>query len=55
MPEGYFELDDGGILPNEFAEIYNFYKRHLMPEEWRQPFDRNEELGSKAKREAGHY
>ena len=38
VPEGHFELENGGILPNEFAEIYNFYKRHLVPEEWRQPF-----------------
>ena len=55
MLEGYFELDNGGILPNEFAEIYNFYKRRLMPEEWRHPFESNEDLGSKAKREAAHY
>jgi hypothetical protein len=34
VPEGYFELENGGILRNEFAEIYNFYKRRLMvPEE----------------------
>mgnify|MGYP000258519213 CR=1 FL=1 len=33
MPEGYFELENGGILRNEFAEIYNFYKRCLMPKE----------------------
>ena len=33
VPEGHVELENGGILPNEFAEIYNFYKRCLMPKE----------------------
>jgi tetratricopeptide (TPR) repeat protein len=55
VPDGYFELENSGILPNEFAELYNFYKRRLMPKEWCQPFESSEELGSKAKREARHH
>jgi hypothetical protein len=55
VPEGHFELENGGVLPNEFAEIYNFYKRRLMPKEWRYPFESNEELGSKAKREVVYF
>jgi hypothetical protein len=55
VPEGHFELENGGILPNEFAEIYNFYKRRLMPEEWRHPFNSNEGLGSKTKREVAYF
>jgi hypothetical protein len=25
--EGYFEVANEGFLPNEFSELYNFYKR----------------------------
>jgi hypothetical protein len=55
VPEGYFEVANEGILPNEFAELYNFYKTHLMPEHWRQPFEIDEKLGSKAKLGAAHF
>ena len=51
----YFEVANGGILPNNFAELYNFYKTRLMPEHWRKPFESDEKLGSKAKLEAAFY
>jgi uncharacterized Zn finger protein len=55
LPEGYFEVANEGILPNEFAELYNFYKTRLMPEHWRKPFGSDETLGSKATIEAAHF
>jgi hypothetical protein len=47
VPEGHFEVANEGILPNEFAELYNFYKTRLMPEHWRKPFESDECLAAK--------
>jgi hypothetical protein len=40
-----------GILPVEFAEFYNFYKRDLAPKKWIEGIEKAENLGSKAKAE----
>jgi hypothetical protein len=51
----YFEVAKERILPNKFAELYNFYKMHLTPEHWCKPFESDEKLGSKAKLGADHF
>jgi hypothetical protein len=41
---------------NDEEMSYNLFKRcFLMPKEWRHPYENNEELGSKAKRDAAHF
>jgi hypothetical protein len=45
----YFEVTNEGILPNQFVELYNFYKIHLILEHWCKPFESNEKLCSIAK------
>ena len=44
-----------GILPIEFAEFYNFYKRDLAPDEWIEGIEKAESLGSKAKSEMRYF
>jgi hypothetical protein len=54
-PEGYFRVENGGLLPDDLSEMYNFYKRRLMPEEFYKPFQNIAELGIKAQRELTHF
>jgi hypothetical protein len=54
-PEGYFRVENGGLLPDDLSEMYNFYKRRLMPEEFYKPFQNVSELGIKAQRELTHF
>ena len=54
VPAGWFKTALG-ILPIEFAEFYNFYKRNLAPDEWIEGIEKAANLGSKAKAEMRHF
>jgi hypothetical protein len=33
-PRGYFTIEGDGLLPEEFADVYNFYKWSIPPVDW---------------------
>jgi hypothetical protein len=54
IPDGFFVASKDGILPIEMAEIYNLLRWQTTPDQFREAFEKDEELGNVAQLHAYH-